>query len=71
MGIELLCNTQALDFQESKSSPAIEAAKALVRKHIRPIEEDRIFYKDMEKLVRLIESREILSVVEEHTGELR
>lgn len=71
LGIELLCNTQALDFQTQKSSPAIEEARCVVRKHIRPIEEDRIFYKDMEKLVRLIEGREIITAIETHLGELR
>lgn len=70
LGIELLCNTQALDFQEAESSPAIEAARKLIRKHVAPIVEDRIFYKDMENIVRLIESFELLSVVENETGEL-
>ncbi|WP_127715538.1 histidine ammonia-lyase [Halobacteriovorax sp. HLS] len=71
LGIELLCNTQAMDFQRPlKSSPAIEAVHKLIRKHVPPIEEDRIFYKDMENIKKLISSTEITQAASEHIKEL-
>lgn len=71
LAIELLCNTQALDFQRPlKSSPGIEEAYNVVRKYVEPITQDRIFYKDINSIVNLINSREILNAVEKVTGEL-
>jgi len=71
LAIELLCNTQALDFQRPlKSSSALEAVHALVRKHVPTIDVDRVFNKDIENIVKLIESDELLSVVEKSIGEL-
>jgi histidine ammonia-lyase len=71
LGIELLCNTQAMDFQRPlTSSKAIEAVHELVRKHVPPIEDDRIFYKDMENLKKLISSKEIVQAASAHLKEL-
>jgi histidine ammonia-lyase len=71
LGIELLCNTQAMDFQRPlKSSNAIEAVHKLVRKHVPPIEDDRIFYKDMENIKKLISSNEIVQAASENLKEL-
>lgn len=71
LGIELLCNTQAIDFQRPlKSSDAIEAVHTLVRKHVPPIEDDRIFYKDMENIKKLISSKEIVLAASQHLEEL-
>ncbi len=71
LAIELLCNTQAIDFQRPlKSSPAIESVHALVRKHVDKIEDDRIFYKDINNIIKLINSGEIISAVEKHIGTL-
>lgn len=71
LAIELLCNTQAIDFQRPlRSSDAIEAVHSLIRKHVAPIEEDRIFYKDINKIVTLINSHEIIQTLEKVTGEL-
>lgn len=72
LAIELLCNTQGLDFlRPMKSSPALEKVHTLVRKHVAPIDQDRIFYKDMENLTKLIASNEILNEVESVLGELK
>ena len=72
LAIELLCNTQALDFQRPlKSSTPIEAVHTLIRKHVAPITEDRIFYKDIENIVKLIESKEILLAAESAVGKLK
>lgn len=71
LAIEFLCNTQALHFQlPLQSSPAISALVSHIRKTVPPIEDDRIFYKDMNNIEALIHSGELLSVVEEIIGEL-
>lgn len=71
MAIELLCNTQGLEFlRPMKTSPALENVVALVRKHVKPIEDDRIFHKDIENLANLIQSDEILKAVETVLGPL-
>jgi histidine ammonia-lyase len=71
LAIELLCNTQALEFQRpGKTSPALEAAHALIRRHVDIIENDRIFYKDINNIIKLIDSKEIVGAVETLTGAL-
>ncbi len=71
LAIELLCNTQGLEFlRPLKTSPALEKVMTLVRKHVQPIHEDRVFYKDIENLARLLQSEEIVSEVESVIGPL-
>ena len=71
LAIELLCNTQALDLQRPlKSSPALEEVYTLIRKHVPMIEDDRIFYKDINNIIKVINSGEIITATETHTGEL-
>lgn len=71
LAIELLCNTQGLDFlRPLKTSPALEKIHAIVRQHVTPIEDDRIFHKDIENLTKLIQSDELISAVESVTGPL-
>ncbi|MGZ3789642.1 MAG: histidine ammonia-lyase [Bacteriovorax sp.] len=71
LAIELLCNTQAIDFQRPlKTSPALEAVHALIRQHVDVIDNDRIFYKDINNIIKLINSGEIISAVESHIGVL-
>jgi histidine ammonia-lyase len=72
LAIELLCNTQGLDFlRPLKTSPALEKVYTLVRKHVSPIGEDRIFHKDIDNLTRLIQNDEIIKEVESLTGALK
>lgn len=71
LAIELLCNTQGLEFlRPLKTSPGLEKVITLVRKHVRPIEEDRTFHKDIENLTKLIQTDEIVLEVESITGTL-
>lgn len=71
LAIELLCNTQGLEFlRPLKTSPALEKVHTLVRKHVLPIGEDRVFHKDIEALTRLLQSNEIIQEVESVTGQL-
>ena len=71
LAIELLCNTQGIEFlRPLRTSPGLEKVITLVRKHVPFIEEDRTFHKDIEYLVRLIQSDEIIREVEAVTGQL-
>jgi histidine ammonia-lyase len=72
LAIELLCNSQGLEFlRPLKTSPCLEKVYTLVRKHVEPIAEDRIFHKDIENLTRLIKTEEIILEVESITGALK
>ena len=71
LAIELLCNTQALDLQRPlKTSPALEGVYGLIRKHVATVEDDRVFYKDINNIIKVINSSEIIGAAETHTGAL-
>ncbi len=71
LGIELLCNTQALDLQRPlTTSPALEAVYSSIRRKVDPIGEDRIFYKDINNIISLINSGEIVAAAESKIGVL-
>ena len=72
LAIELLCNSQALEFQRpQKSTPALEKVYSLIREVVPPIEEDRVFYNDIQKIIDLIENNKIIPEVEKIIGELK
>lgn len=71
LGIELLCNTQALDLQRPlTTSKALEEVYKTIRKHVDTIEDDRIFYKDINNIMKLINNGEIVTAVESQVGVL-
>lgn len=71
LAIELLCNTQGLEFlRPLKTSAALEKVHTLIRKHVHKIEEDRTFHKDIENISKLIRSDEIITEVEAVIGNL-
>ncbi len=71
LAIELLCNTQALDLQRPEvTSAPLEAVYALIRKSVPTIEEDRIFYKDMNNIIKVINSGEVVAAAEAKLGAL-
>jgi histidine ammonia-lyase len=72
LAIELLCNTQAIEFlRPLKTSKPLEAVYKLIRLHVKPIEVDRILYKDIEKINGLLRSNDVLNVVEDCIGKLK
>lgn len=72
LAIELLCATQAFEFQRPlKSSKALEAVYDLVRKFVPPIKEDRVFHDDILNIQHLVKTGKVLKVVEEAIGELQ
>ena len=71
LAIEALCAYQAMQFQRPKtSSPALENVLQLIAKHVAPIEDDRPFFRDINKIVALFEEQEIIAAVESITGVL-
>jgi len=70
--IELLCNTQALDFQRPlKSSKALEAVHDLIRTVVPFIDKDRMLSEDIKNIVEIINSFKINETVESLMGELK
>jgi len=62
LGIELLAGAQGCDFhQPLKSSPALEAVRAALRKHVPTLDHDRHFYPDMEAANALVASGALVS----------
>ncbi|MBP9680147.1 MAG: histidine ammonia-lyase [Bacteriovorax sp.] len=71
LAIEFLCNTQALDLQRPlTTSPALEEVHKLIRRHVETINEDRIFFKDINNIIKLIDAGEIISAAQSHSGVL-
>ena len=71
LAIELLCNTQAINYRRpNKSSKALESAISCIREEVPVVKQDRAFYKDINKLETLIDSRVILEKVEKEVGPL-
>ncbi|MEW6069252.1 MAG: histidine ammonia-lyase [Candidatus Thermoplasmatota archaeon] len=71
VGIELICAVQGLEFQKPlKPGIGVEQAYKVIRKYIKRLDEDRIMYYDVEKVVALIREKEILRAVERAVGKL-
>lgn len=63
LAIELICAAQSFDYHKPlKSSPTLEAVHTFIRTKISHAEKDRVFAKDIDKAIAIIESRSILSV---------
>jgi histidine ammonia-lyase len=75
IAIELLCAAQALDLLNNEKSMrpgrGTHAAYRIVRSGVPYLEEDREIYQDIEKIVALIRSDEIVEAVEAAAGEIR
>ena len=71
LAIELLCNTQALDLQRPLTTSApLEEVYKTIRHQVETISEDRIFYKDINNIIELINTNSLLVAAEKITGEL-
>ena len=71
LAIEFLCNTQGMYLlRPLKSNDTLEEVYSLIRKHVKPIDKDRVFSHDIENISKLVSNFEILKAVEEKTGEL-
>ena len=72
LAIEFLCNTQGIYLlRPLKSNTALEEVYSLIRKHVQPIDKDRVFSTDIENILKLVSNFEILNVVEKEIGQLK
>lgn len=67
LAIELVCAAQAMDFRRpKKSSKVLDAIHKAVRKRIKHATKDRLFKKDIQAAVDILQSRELLDITEKH-----
>lgn len=71
IAIELLCAAQALEFHSLKPGKGTRKAYEMIRSYVKPLKNDRIFYKDIEKAYSLIHQGIILKEVEKEIGKLK
>jgi len=71
VAIEMLAAAQGIDFQKGlKPGKGTNASWEEIRKHIPHLDEDRVMYPDMEKMLRLIKEGTILNAVEQAVGRI-
>ncbi len=70
MAVEMLCAAQGIDFHDLTPGVGTGAAHKLIRDHVPTLEQDRILYKDMEKIRELVVSGSIVQAVEKAIGKL-
>jgi histidine ammonia-lyase len=70
LGIEFMAAAQALDFRQFSPGKGVQAAKGVIRRHIKHLEEDRPLYPDHNSMKALVKSGEILDEVEKVVGSL-
>jgi histidine ammonia-lyase len=70
LGIEFMAAAQALDFRAFTPGKGCLAARAVVRKHVAHLDEDRPLFRDHNTMMELVKSGEILEAVEGAVGKL-
>jgi len=70
LGIEFMAAAQALDFREFTPGRGVSAAKKVIRKYVKHLDEDRPLYPDHTRMKELVKSCEILEEVEKEVGSL-
>lgn len=70
LGIEFMAAAQALDFRDFNPGQGSSTARAVIRKYVEHLDEDRPLYPDHNKMKDLVQSCEILEAVEKAVGPL-
>lgn len=71
IAIELLTASQALEFRENKKlGKGTRIAYDMVRKEVDELLQDRIMYIDIEKIIKLVNSNNMINEIESNIGEL-
>jgi histidine ammonia-lyase len=70
LGIEFMAAAQALDIRDFRPGRGVSRAKEVIRRHVAFLDEDRPLYADHTRMKELVESCEILEVVEAEVGSL-
>ncbi|HUU46851.1 MAG TPA: aromatic amino acid ammonia-lyase [Acidobacteriota bacterium] len=68
LGIEFMAAAQALDFRDFIPGKGVAAARAVIRKYVAHLDEDRPLYTDHNAMKELVKSCEILETVEKTVG---
>jgi len=72
VAIEFLNAAQALEFRKPlKPGYGVRAAYDVIRKYVKPLDEDRPLYEDINRLTEVVKSGEILQAVENEVGKLK
>src|SRR3990172_7986153 len=70
LGIEFMAAAQTLDFRDFSPGRGVQTARAVIRRHVAHLDEDRPLYPDHNRMRDLVRSCEILEVVEREVGPL-
>ncbi|HEX8939492.1 MAG TPA: aromatic amino acid ammonia-lyase [Candidatus Limnocylindrales bacterium] len=70
LGIELMAAAQALDFREFEPGRGVQVARAVIRRHVAHLDEDRPLHADHTAMRELVRSGQILEAVEAAVGPL-
>ena len=70
LGIEFMAAAQALDFRQFTPGKGTQAAREVIRKHVRHLEVDRPLYPDHNAMKALVATGDILAAVEQVAGPL-
>jgi histidine ammonia-lyase len=70
LGIEFMAAAQALDFRTFTPGHGVQAARAVIRRHVEHLDVDRPLYPDHNRMKDLVKSCEILEEVEAKVGSL-
>jgi histidine ammonia-lyase len=70
LGIELMGAAQALDFREFTPGRGTAAARSVIRRHVKHLDEDRPLHTDHNRMKELVRTGEILDEVERVVGSL-
>jgi histidine ammonia-lyase len=72
LAIEMMAAAQAFEFHEGRRpGRGTSVAYDLIRKHVPPLEDDRVLWPDIEAVRQLVESNGILAAVEAEVGPLQ
>jgi histidine ammonia-lyase len=68
LGIEFMAAAQALDFRDFVPGRGVQAARAVIRRHVEHLTEDRPLYPDHNRMKELVRSCEVLEAVQAEVG---
>jgi histidine ammonia-lyase len=70
VGIALLCAAEGMDFHKGRPAKGTAAARAALRRKVKPLTADRAIYRDLETAARLVKSGDVVAAAETAVGPL-
>ena len=68
LGIEMIAAAQALDFRDFNPGHGVQAARAMIRRHVEHLDADRPLYPDHNRMNEAVKSGAVLEAVEQAVG---